>query len=173
MLKIHNYLRSTILNVVDFFYPMFKKILPQQTYRYAACGGFNTILDITLFFVSYNYILHKESVYFNSLNLTVSPHIGAFLIGFCVTFPIGFYMSRYVVFQQTETRKTTQLTKYFIVVMFCLILNYGFLKLFVDVFGWYPTPSKVLTTVFVVLFSYVSQKNFTFKNETEEEFLEL
>ena len=49
------------------------------------------------------------------------------------------------------------------VVFGCLLLNYGFLKLFVDVFGWYPTPSKLVTTVFVVIFSYLSQKNYTFK----------
>jgi putative flippase GtrA len=49
------------------------------------------------------------------------------------------------------------------VVLGCLILNYIFLKLFVEVFGWYPTPSKLATTVFVVAFSYFMQKYFTFK----------
>lgn len=167
MLKVHNYIKNTVLSFIDFFYPYFQRIMPQQqTFRYAACGGFNTILDISLFFISYNYILKKQSFYFSSINLIVSPHIGAFLIGFCVTFPIGFYLSRYVVFQQTDASKRSQLTKYFIVVLFCLVLNYGFLKLFVEVFKWYPTPSKILTTVFVVLFSYLSQKNFTFKETT-------
>jgi len=49
------------------------------------------------------------------------------------------------------------------VVLGCLFLNYTFLKLFVEVFKWYPTPSKLVTTVFVVAFSYFSQKNYTFK----------
>jgi putative flippase GtrA len=69
-----------------------------------------------------------------------------------------------VVFQETSVSKREQLGKYFTVVLFCLVLNYGFLKLFVDVFKWYPTPSKALTTFFVVIFSYLSQKNFTFKS---------
>jgi putative flippase GtrA len=135
--------------------------MPLQTFRYAACGGFNTVLDITLFFVSYNFILHKQPVHI--ISLTIGAHIAAFLIGFMVTFPIGFYLSRYVVFQETSVKKATQLAKYFTVVFGCLLLNYAFLKIFVDLFGWYPTPSKILTTVFVVAFSYVSQKNFTFK----------
>ncbi len=135
--------------------------MPLQTFRYAACGGFNTVLDITLFFVSYNFILKKQAVHIGPL--TIGAHIAAFLIGFMITFPIGFYLSRYVVFQETSVKKATQLAKYFTVVFGCLILNYAFLKLFVDLFGWYPTPSKILTTVFVVAFSYVSQKNFTFK----------
>lgn len=161
MRKLHENIRSLILSVVDLFYPIFKNIMPLQTFRYAACGGFNTVLDISLFFVSYNFILQKQAVHIGFL--TIGAHIAAFLIGFMVTFPIGFYLSRYVVFQETSVKKTKQLAKYFTVVFGCLILNYTFLKLFVDMFGWYPTPSKILTTVFVVAFSYVSQKNFTFK----------
>jgi putative flippase GtrA len=135
--------------------------MPLQTFRYAACGGFNTFLDISLFFISYNFILKRKAVHIYSL--TIGPHIAAFLIGFIVTFPIGFYLSRYVVFQETSVKKTKQLAKYFTVVFGCLLLNYAFLKIFVDVLGWYPTPSKLLTTIFVVAFSYVSQKNFTFR----------
>jgi putative flippase GtrA len=161
MRKLHENIRSLILSVVDLFYPVFKKVMPLQTFRYAACGGFNTLLDISLFFVSYNFILKKQPVHIGFL--TIGAHIAAFLIGFMVTFPIGFYLSRYVVFQETSVKKAKQLAKYFTVVFGCLILNYAFLKLFVDLFGWYPTPSKILTTVFVVAFSYVSQKNFTFK----------
>lgn len=161
MRKLHENIRSLILSVVDFFYPFFRSLMPLQTFRYAACGGFNTVLDISLFFVSYNFILEKQPVHLGFL--TIGPHIAAFLIGFMVTFPIGFYLSRYVVFQETSVRKAKQLAKYFTVVFGCLLLNYAFLKLFVDLFGWYPTPSKILTTVFVVAFSYVSQKNFTFR----------
>lgn len=164
MLRIHHFIKNTILSIVDFFYPLFKKFMPIQTYRYAACGGFNTIIDISLFFVGYNFIFKREPLFFPSINLMVGAHIAAFLVSFCVTFPIGFYLSRYVVFQETSVSKKEQLGKYFTVVLFCLVLNYGFLKLFVDVFKWYPTPSKALTTFFVVIFSYLSQKNFTFKS---------
>ena len=161
MRKLHEHIRRVILYVVDLFYPLFQKVMPLQTFRYAACGGFNTCLDISLFFISYNYILDKQPVQLSFL--TIGPHIAAFLIGFAVTFPIGFYLSRYVVFQATTVAKREQLGKYVMVVLGCLVLNYGFLKLFVDVFKWYPTPSKLVTTVFVVTFSYISQKNFTFK----------
>lgn len=135
--------------------------MPKQTYRYAACGGFNTVLDIGLFFVAYNFVLHKNTI--NLGSLIISPHIASFMMSFVITFPIGFYLSRYVVFQETSVTKREQLGKYFLVVFGCILLNYIFLKIFVDSFGWYPTPSKMLTTVFVVMFSYFSQKNFTFK----------
>jgi putative flippase GtrA len=161
MRKLHDTIRALILSMVDLFYPLFRRVMPLKTFRYAACGGFNTLLDISLFFVSYNYILEKQPVHIYFI--TIGAHIAAFLIGFCITFPIGFYLSRYVVFQETSVPKRAQLRKYFMVVVGCLFLNYGFLKLFVDVFGWYPTPSKLVTTFFVVAFSYMTQKNYTFK----------
>ncbi|MFY8026236.1 MAG: GtrA family protein [Sediminibacterium sp.] len=161
MQKLHKYISHFILSVVDWFYPMFQKLMPKQTYRYAACGGFNTVLDIALFFIAYNFVLHKNTI--NLGSLIISPHIASFMMSFIITFPIGFYLSRYVVFQETSVTKREQLGKYFLVVFGCILLNYIFLKIFVDSFGWYPTPSKMLTTVFVVMFSYFSQKNFTFK----------
>lgn len=161
MQKLHKYISHFILSVVDWFYPMFQKLMPKQTYRYAACGGFNTVLDIGLFFIAYNYIFDKSTVQLG--NIIVSGHIASFMLSFIVTFPTGFYLSRYVVFQETSVTKREQLGKYFLVVFGCILLNYIFLKIFVDSFGWYPTPSKMLTTVFVVMFSYFSQKNFTFK----------
>ncbi len=166
MRKLHELLPKLILRIVDFFYPLFRRFMPLQTFRYAACGGFNTFLDIFLFFISYNFLLHKEPVPLGFI--TISPHIAAFIIGFFVTFPIGFYLSRYVVFQEVTVGKRRQISKYFMVVMGCIFLNYGFLKLFVEVFGWYPTPSKLITTVFVVAFSYLTQKNFTFKPASQE-----
>ena len=171
MKQVHHFIRHLILWGIDLFYPLFKKVMPLQTFRYAACGGFNTLLDISLFFTAYTFVFNGQPL--NPLpqllpHLVVSAHIAAFLVSFTVTFPIGFYLSRYVVFQVTSARKLTQLTKYFFVVFVCLMLNYGFLKIFVEVFRWHPLPAKLLTTVFVVAFSYISQKHFTFKSVVED-----
>jgi len=92
--------------------------MPLQTFRYAACGGGNTVLDILGFFLSYNFLFHKMPIHIGWL--TISPHIASFMVSFCVTFPIGFYLSRYVVFQETAVKKTAQLLKYFLVVLGCI-----------------------------------------------------
>lgn len=136
--------------------------MPLQTYRYAACGGFNTILDIGLFFIIYNYILHGENIVLDTGRI-ITPHIGSLALSFCITFPVGFYLSRYVVWQQTDNSKREQLLKYLVVVFGCIGLNYMFIKLFVELLNWEATLAKIITTIFVVIFSYFSQKNFTFK----------
>jgi putative flippase GtrA len=151
--------------MLDFFYPMFSRVMDRQTFRYAACGGTNTLLDIFIYFIAYNFILHKEVVH---LGFTaISPHIAAFLIAFLVSFPTGFFLMRTVVFTESNLRGRIQLFRYFVLVVCCLFLNYVFIKLFVEQFHLYPTVAKILTTVIVVGFSYLSQKHFTFKVKSE------
>jgi putative flippase GtrA len=71
----------------------------------------------------------------------------------------------YVVFQGSYLRRRIQLVRYLTVALACIFLNYVLLKLFVDVWGWYPTPSLMLIAVLVIAFSYFSQKHFSFKRE--------
>lgn len=138
--------------------------MPLQTFRYAACGGFNTLLDISIFFVSYNYIFNKQVVHLGST--AISPHVAAFLAAFIITFPVGFYFSRYVVFTGSNLRGRIQLFRYLLLVLACIALNYMFIKLFVEQFNIYPTIAKIMTTFIVVSFSYLTQKHFTFKTKT-------
>ncbi|HEX6915013.1 MAG TPA: GtrA family protein [Chitinophagaceae bacterium] len=163
MKQVHHFIRSTVLAVVDFFYPPFKRLMPLQTFRYAACGGGNTLLNIFLFFIFHNYVLQKRVV---SLGFyALKPYTAAFLMAFMVTFPIGFYLSMYVVFPGATLRRRIQLFRYFLVVIACIVLNYSFLKMFVEVFGWYPTPSLMITAVIVVAFSYFTQRHFSFSRK--------
>jgi putative flippase GtrA len=163
MQKIHQHIKNSILFMVDLLYPLFKRFMSLQTFRYAACGGVNTLLDIGLFSLNYHLIFKQHNV--NLGAITLSPHIASLWLSFCITLPVGFYLNRYVVFQQSGLRRRSQLFRYLLVTFICMALNYVLLKLFVDYLGWYPTPSKILTTAIVVVVSYTSQTFFFFKTK--------
>ena len=154
-------LRNIIEGCLDFFYPYFKRVMDKTTFRYAACGGTNTVLDIFLFFISYNFILEKNNV--DLFFIVISPHIAAFLMAFLVSFPIGFLLMRFIVFQDSYLKGRIQLFRYFLSVCVSLFLNYIFLKILVERLHIFPTVSKIITTFFVVGFSYLAQKHFSFK----------
>ena len=141
--------------------------MPVQTFRYAACGGVSTSLDIIMYWFGFNYILHKSNVVLGILG-TVSPHVASIFIAFCFSFPTGFFLNRHIAFPGSTLHGRIQLFRYFVLVVICIGLNIIFIKLFVEQFHIYPTIAKVLTTVIVVCFSYVTQKNFTFKIEETE-----
>lgn len=156
--------RDLILLVVDFFYPPFARFLPKHTFRYLACGGSNTLLDIFLYYVSYHYLLGGNEISVLGI-FNISPHIMAFLIGFSITFPLGFTLSKYIVFPDSQLKGSIQLFRYVVLVALMLSMNYFFLKLFVEVLHFYPTLAKIVTTIIVAVFSYISQRNFSFKME--------
>ena len=154
-------MRNLILKIIDAFHPLFSRFMPLQTFRYAACGGANTLLDIILFRIfEQRFSSHKVLYY---AGFAFKPHIAALISAFCITFPIGFYLSRYVVFTESNIRGRVQLARYFSLVLACIALNYMFIKFFVEQLHIEPTISKIITSVFVVTFSYISQKHFTFK----------
>jgi len=161
MAKLAKTIRDIIILIIDFFYTPFRKYIPIETFRYAATGGFNTLLDITLYFVCYNFVLDKNIVDLHLI--AISPYIAAFLIVFPITFLTGFILAKYVTFTSSEIRGRIQLFRYVISVSGSIVLNYVFLKFFVEVAGFWPTLAKIITTCLVVIYSYFIQRFYTFK----------
>lgn len=154
-------LQQIIISFIDFFYPIFRKLMPIEMFRYGVCGVANMMLDWVFYFIIYNFVLQKQILDLGFVAFT--PHIGSLVISFPITFVTGFLLSKYISFQQSVLKWETQLLRYIMVVGGCLLINYVCLKVFVEIFHFYPTPSKMITTIFTVLFSYFSQKNFSFK----------
>ncbi len=161
MRKIFVILGRWISNVIDFFYPPFRKYLSLQFFRYGVSGVGNMVFDWLLYFTIYHFVLHQEMLHLGFV--TLSSHIAALFLTFPITLFTGFLLQKYVTFSSSELKGRIQLFRYSLVVAVNLLINYLGLKLFVDLIGFFPTPSKMIVTIFTTLFSYFSQKKFTFK----------
>ncbi len=158
-------MKKKIIQLIHFFYPPFKSLMPEQTFRYAVCGGSNMMLDIFIYYISYNFILHKQILDLGFI--AFKPHIAALWMAFVVSFPIGFLLSKYIVFNTSQLRGRVQLFRYLLIVAVNLLLNYAFLKTLVEYMNFYPTIARIFTTCILVTFSFLSQKHFTFKERVE------
>ena len=165
-------MKNLINAVIDFFYPYFRRFMPYQTFKYAACGGGNTLLDIFIYYIGIHFLFITPFVQ-TPLGFPIRQHVAAQLASFSVTFPLGFYLSRTIVFPSSSLRGRVQLFRYFLLVMICFFLNYIFIRIFVELCHLYPTVAKILTTFIVVAFSFLTQKHFTFKVEPVAEFVEV
>lgn len=173
--------RNIILRLIDFFHPPFARWIDQQTFRYLACGGSNQLLNIFIYGVSFNFFLQKRDFAINN-NLAnsvgiaaITGPIAAYVIASAITIPIGFLLSKYVVFQESNIKGRIQLFRYMSLVLVNFILNYWLLKLFINVFNIYPTPSQTITIIILAIFSYLVQRYFTFKvsvSDKEEVYIE-
>ncbi|MCX6317073.1 MAG: GtrA family protein [Bacteroidetes bacterium] len=161
--------RDFILPIIDFFYPPFRKLMNLQTFRYAASGGGNLLLGFLIYFISFKYIFSEKEFHFGFYAL--KSHVAALVVSFAITFPVGFFMSKYVVFSDSRMKGRIQLFRYFMICLFNFLLNYLLLKIFVEILHIYPVIAQVFTTFIVVIFSYIAQRNFSFKatGETPED----
>jgi len=157
----HIKVKNKFIELIDLPYPLFKNIMPIQIFRYASCGVINVCIDLFTFYIGYSIILKGETLNIGFYHL--SPHIGAYFFSFCFTFPIGFFLSKYVVWAESNIPGRVQLYRYFLLVLSNILINIVFLKFFIEIFNLPPIVAKALTICIVIVFSYISQKHFTFK----------
>lgn len=161
--KTGKFIRRRIIQFIDLFYwPIFQRSIPESLFRYIFCGSANVVFDWFLFSIFYNFVFQKHLVYLPFVAIT--PYIAAFICTFPITFITGFLLNKYISFNGSLLRGRVQLFRYFLVVAGCILINYFGLKILVGNLHFYPTPSKMIVTLFTTLFSYIMQRNFTFKH---------
>lgn len=155
------YLGLRICHVIDYFYPSFRKYMTLQFFRYGVTGVVNLFFDWILYFILYNFVLKQQMLKLGLI--TLSSHIATLAFKFPIVLFTGFLLQKYVTFSSSDLRGRVQLFRYMIVVLINLAINYVGLKLLVDGFGFYPTPSNMIISILTVFISYFSQKKYTFR----------
>ena len=154
-----------ISDMIDFFYPPFRRYFSLQFFRYGVSGAANILFDWGLFSFIYNVVLQKQMM--NLGVVTLSSPIAALFITFPVTFFTGFLLQKYVTFTESDLRGHKQLARYMLVVAVNLLINYTGLKILNGLLGLWPLASKMIITIITTIFSYFSQKKFTFRIKNE------
>lgn len=160
-MQLGNKIKLLILRIIDFFYPLAKRFIDLQTFRYAVCGGSNATLNLLIFYLSYNFIFKTEVVCF--LDFAITRYIAAYLIALSFSFPIGFCLNKFIVFQQSNLKSQVQLVRYAFITLSSILIDYTLLHILVGYFGFWATPSQAFIIVLLSLYSYFAQTYFTFK----------
>ena len=153
---------ALITKAIDLFYikPL-RALVPQQVFRYLACGAITAALDAVWYYAIYHYIVAER---FIDLGIVVvSPHIAALCVVFPITFITGFWLNRNVAFRVADLSSLPQLAKYALTVVGSVVLNYASMKFFVEVCDFWATPSKILTTCICAIYSFLVGRYFTFR----------
>ena len=155
-------LASLLTKAIDLFYiPVVRKFVPQQIFRYGACGAINMTLDAIWYFIFYHFVVAKQFVDLGFV--VISPHILSLAIVFPITFFTGFWLNRHVAFRTTDVSSSKQLAKYLLTVLGAIAINYISMKLLVEHAHIWATPSKVITTVISTVYSYLVGRYYTFR----------
>lgn len=154
-------MRKLALRIIDFFYPPFKNWFSIGTFRYLASGGFTAAFSVLTYFIIYNYILHQQNIHIGKYLITAP--VAALILEAVVTFSVGFVLNKYLVFTQSNLKGRIQLFRYGTVFCTNILLNLALLKILVEGFQFFPSIAKGLITLVLAVFSYFSQKYFSFR----------
>lgn len=154
-------MRKFALTVIDFFYPPFQKWLSLHTFRYMASGGITVSTGLIGYFLIFNYVLDQKDVYIGEHLITAK--VAALILESIVTFCVGFTLNKYLIFTQSTLIGRIQLFRYATVFGTNLLVNYALLKILTEGFQFYPSVAKAVITIIVAVFSYFSQKYFSFR----------
>ncbi len=167
-------LATTIRRAIDGLYrPPFTRIFSPTVFRYAACGVLTLGVDAVCYTLIYHLIVAER---FIDLGITVvSPYIASLALVFPITTLTGFWLHRNVSFASAPVpasgmgsaagrpKVAWQLLRYLLSIGGALLFNYLCMKLLVEVYGFWPTPSKVVTSLLTALYSYLAARYFTFR----------
>ena len=176
-----------IIAGIDFFYPFFKKIMPLQTFRYAACGGGNMVTGFIVFTLVYHIVALQHQVNFLGIQYSIvlfkqqqatvlmmqfsfivfKVHSFSLFCSTIATFIIGFLLNKYVVFTASNLKGRVQFFRYFLACLSSFCINYFLLNAFVLYLHLYPVLAQVIVTIIVVTISFFMQQYFTFKVKTQ------
>jgi putative flippase GtrA len=154
-------IRTHLLRFIDFFYPPCKRIIGLQTFRYLVCGGSNALLNLLVFSFSYNYVFLNQEI--QVLGFAITRYIAAYMVALSISFPVGFCLNKFVVFQESNLVGKVQLIRYGALAITNIFLDYALLHLLIGYWKLWPTPSQAFIIVLLSLISYFYQTYFSFK----------
>ncbi len=154
-------MKDNIHSFLDVFYPLFRRFMPLETFRYAACGGINTLFGLAVFYCSIRWVFPEDVVHFGYF--AFESYSASLMISGFSSFCLGFILNKYIVFIGSNLKGRIQLFRYFLSFAFNLLLNWVLLKFLVESLSLDAFLGQLMTTAVVITASYFSQKHFSFK----------
>ena len=118
-----------------------------QIFKFVIVGGIATIIDWLIYFILYKFI-------------KLEPII-ANIISFSVSVVYNYYAScKYVFKVNKEKSKTRQFTEFIIFSLIGLGINELLIFIFVNKLSWNAMLVKILATIIVMVFNFITRKKF-------------
>lgn len=162
--------RHIVVGIIDFFHRPFARYIPTQTFRYLACGGSNTVFNWCLYSFTFNIIMHRHDLILAGGMMKITAPVVAYMVSFGITTPLGFILSRHIVFPESNLHGHVQFFRYAVVTISLILVAYVLVKVFAVIM---PIVRADIRYIFVMaisaVLSYLSQRFYSFKIVEQEQ----
>ncbi|TKC07181.1 GtrA family protein [Pedobacter frigoris] len=150
--------KQKLARLLDIPYPIFRKHVSFELYRYLAVGGICFLLNMGVFHFSYYYF------FINNLNQNIffNNNLMSLLTSMVITVPIGFYLTKNFVFS-SKLKENTQLFRYSVSILLSLFLSKNILDIFIINLCLNVTVSFLVSIFVTQIFLFYFQKLISFR----------
>ena len=143
------------------------------------------MMNIFIFSLCLKFVFTQEKIHLFA-NVNITADVAAYVVAFCISFPIGFILSRHVVFPESNLHGRIQFFRYILTTATFIFLTYLLIKFFDYLLGFIPhtkdsyevfnfriawvtlhSIAYTCVTIITAVLSYISQRKFTFKTIDE------
>lgn len=148
---------SEAINETNYIY----RTINNKVVRFFLSAGVATLIDVIIYFVTITYIVEHQRIYFGSYS--ASAHTFSLCISYSCGVVVNFLLTKYAVFSESNLTSRKQFSRFATIAFLGFFANYGLLRLFVEIFEFYPTVSRIASALSLGIASYYVHKQFTFK----------
>ncbi|CAN5408994.1 hypothetical protein BH11BAC2_BH11BAC2_16210 [soil metagenome] len=145
-----------------------KTLLKSKVFRYFISAGIATWVDITVYFIAFNYIYEKSDIVVFE-KITISAPTASLILSYTMGLITNFIITKFLVFKESDLETHKQLFRYVLVAMVVLVLNYGLMSVLIRTLHWYPTVARAVSAFGIGFLSFVIHKYFSFKVSSKPE----
>ena len=146
---------------------MIKKVFQFKLIRYGMAAAIATIVDVSVYFIAFNYIYQKQDLHIMQFLVLGAP-TASLIVSYSCGLITNFTITKYFVFTESDLRGHHQLMRYVMVAVLILFLNYGFMSFLIKTLGWFPTIARATSAIVIGFISFAIHKVFSFKVSKEE-----
>lgn len=150
-----------LLNL-DWWFLVIDSLWQQRVVRYFFAAASATVVDVFVFWLVFNKILHQQNHDLFGIMVLKAPTL-SLICGFSCGLLTNFTITKFFVFNQSEAKTRWQLFRFVLVAMIVLVCNYYFMWFLTAQLHWYATISRAVSAVTIGIFSFTAHKFFSFK----------
>ena len=133
-----------------------------KIFRYFISAGLATWVDISVYFLAYNYVYQKAD--FDVLGkFVISAPTASLILSYTAGLITNFTITKFMVFHESDLETHKQLLRYILVALFVLVLNYFLMSFLIRQLEWFPTIARAFSAVLIGLLSFVIHRKFSFR----------
>ncbi|HEX7366017.1 MAG TPA: GtrA family protein [Pelobium sp.] len=136
-------------------------ITGNKVVRFFLSAGIATLFDVLIYYSAINYLFNYQRV--RVLSFSASAHNISLCISYSCGVVVNFLLTKYAVFTESNLKGRKQFRRFAMIAFLGFFANYSLLRLFVEFFDFYPTPSRIASALSLGVASYYVHKLFTFK----------